>query len=255
MPPKSLSVIIPAFNEEKNIRAACVEVSRVIEKHISDYELLVFDDASQDRTADVVKEIQKGNSRIKLFQNLVNKGLGYNYRAGISTAKCEYAIMVPGDNELVADSLEGILEEIGTTDVIICYSLNPEARPYWRQLISNVFTASLNFLFGLKVRYYNGPSVIRTELAREFAPFTSSFAYMAVILVQLIKGSASYKHVGFRLRHRPHGRTKAFRLKNIASVIKDVLALFWKVMVLRNLKPILAVQPEVSKDHTVGIAP
>ena len=236
----SLSVIIPAFNEAKNIGATCTEMARVVGRHIPDYEILVIDDASQDETGEVVRKLQKENSRIVLVRNPVNRGLGYNYREGIFKSRCRYAIMVPGDNELVAESLESVLREVGSSDVIICKSENPEVRPRWRQMISKVFTGVLNVLFGLRVRYYNGPSLIRTDLAREFVPSTSSFAYMAVILGQLLKAGATYKEMMFRLRPREFGKTKAFRPRNVINVVRDVTALFWKVQIRHRVRPIAA---------------
>ena len=250
MDSKSLSVIIPAYNEEGNIHSACEDIARVAEKHLSDYEILVFDDASQDQTSEVVQQFQKENSHVLLFRNPVNKGLGYNYRAGILNARCRYAIMVPGDNEVVADSLEGIFKQVGMTDIIITYATNPEVRPLWRQRVSGIFTGVLNFLFGLNVRYYNGPSVIRTDLAREFVSFTNSFAYMAVILVQLLKSGASFKQMGFVLRARQYGETKAFRLKNVMSVMWDIVSLFWKVTIRRQFKQVLRTQSQDEPEHT-----
>ncbi|MBI3306832.1 MAG: glycosyltransferase family 2 protein [Candidatus Omnitrophica bacterium] len=231
----SLSIIIPALNEEKNIREACLGVAALAEQHLSDYEILVFDDASQDRTADVVRELQKHNSKILLFQNPVNRGLGYNYWAGIDNARCPYALMVPGDNEVISESLHEIFQKIGTSDIIISYSTNPKLRPLSRQIVSNLFTGILNLLFGLKVRYYNGPCVIRTDFARKFRGATTSFAYMAVLLIKLLKSGASYQHLTFTLQARKYGRTSAFRLKNIINVINDILQLFWKIQV-RNAR-------------------
>ena len=233
---RSLSVIIPAFNEAKNIRAACLEVARAVEKHIPDYEILVIDDASQDETSEVVRDLQGENPRILLFRNPFNRGLGYNYRFGISRARCTYSIMVPGDNEVVAESLIGAFQQIGTADIVVCYASNAESRPFWRRAVSQAFTRLLNLLFHLKIRYYNGPSIIQTSLAKEFVSSTSGFAYMAVLLVQLIKAGASYQQVAFSLRSRQYGKTKAFRLKNILSVIKNIVVLFYKVYTQRPPK-------------------
>lgn len=239
-PLQSLSVIIPALNEEKNIRAVCQGTAVLAEKYLSDYEILVFDDASQDHTGEVVRELQKENPHIVLFRNPANKGLGYNYWAGISKARCQYAMMIPGDNEVVSDSLPEIFNQVGTSDILICYSSNPEVRPWIRQFISKVFTALLNLLFGLKVIYYNGPCVIRTDLARRVGGTTDSFAYMAVLLVHLLKSGATYKHLPFALQKREYGKTAAFRFKNVVSVIKDILALFWKIQIQNKLAGKLA---------------
>ncbi len=233
---KSLTIIIPAYNEEKNIRPTCEGMIRLAERHLKDYEILVFDDTSQDRTSDVVRELQKTNPHLILIRNPVNMGLGYNYRAGVLKARCQYVMMVPGDNEMVAEALDDLFREIGTADMFICYSANPEVRPGWRQFISKLFTGTLNMLFGLKIRYYNGPSVIRTDLAKEFLPSTNSFAYMAVMLVQLLKAGYAYKHMTFALQPRQFGMTKAFQFKNVVNVIRDILILFWKVRILRSCK-------------------
>ncbi|MDD5217979.1 MAG: glycosyltransferase family 2 protein [Candidatus Omnitrophica bacterium] len=233
---RSLSIIIPAYNEEGNIRATVDEIGALARKYLTDYEILVFDDASRDRTSEIVGELQKKDPHVKLVRNVANRGLGFNYRAGVLMARCRYVIMVPGDNEVMAESLEEVFRQIGKTDIIICYAANPEFRSVWRQRISRMFTGSLNFLFGFKVSYYNGPNVLRTDMARAVVPDTSSFAYMAVMLVELLKGGATFQELTFALRRRQYGKTKAFKLKNIYCVVRDVLVAFWKVALCRRYK-------------------
>lgn len=239
---RSLTIIIPAFNEEGNIESACRDVNDVAKKHLSEYEILVVDDASRDRTAEIVANLQKEIPNLVLLKNPVNKGLGYNYRRCLTEARFPYALMYPGDNEMGAPSLGPIFDKIGTTDMIVTYCANTEVRSFQRRLVSRIFTQSINFLFGLNIPYYNGPCIVRTDLAREFLPATSSFAYMAIILVRSIKSGASYQTMPFLLIARGHGKTKAFRLKNIVSVIKDVLALFWNEMIRKHPKQMIEVQ-------------
>ncbi len=229
---KSLSIIIPAYNEEGNIRPTCEGMAALAQKYLEDYEILVFDDCSPDRTSEVVKDLQCVNPHIVLIRNEVNKGLGYNYRAGILKARCAYTIMVPGDNEVIADSLTEVFQSLGSTDIIVCSSTNAHVRPFMRQLISRIFTFLVNAMFGLKVNYYNGPAIIRTDLAKENLPSTNSFAYMAVLLVYVLKLGATYTYSTFSLRPRKYGKTKAFEFKNVVTVISDILRLFWDVNIL-----------------------
>ena len=74
-----------------------------------------------------------------------------------------------------------------------------------------------------------GNCAIRTDLARKYVPQTSGFAYMAVMLVQLIKDGCSYREFGFLLQERKTGRSKAFRPRNILSVLSDLCVLFFKL--------------------------
>jgi glycosyltransferase involved in cell wall biosynthesis len=229
MIPNSLSIIVPAFNEEGNIKATCEGVASLAEKFLSDYEVLVFDDASTDPTAEKVRELAKGNRKIRLIRNEHNRGLGFNYCEGVRQASCRYVMMVPGDNEVIAASLEEIFRTLGTVDIGICYAANSGIRLPARQFISKLFTATLNTLFGLKVLYFNGPNLLRTDLAKTHLPETNSFAYMAVMLVTLLKEGYSFQHYTFELKPRLYGTTKAFQLKNVLRVMADIARLFWRV--------------------------
>lgn len=226
---KTLTVIVPAYNEEGNIVPTCQGIVELAQKHLEDYEILVFDDASTDKTAEKVQELERGNPHIRLIRNEVNKGLGYNYCAGVRKAACRYSMIVPGDNEVIGASLEEIFRNLGEADIGICYASNSSIRPKSRQFISKLFTGILNFLFGLKALYFNGPNVIRTDLAQANLPQTSSFAYMAILLVQLLKQGYSFKHYTFELKPRLYGKTAAFRIKNVMQVMRDVAQLFWRV--------------------------
>jgi glycosyltransferase involved in cell wall biosynthesis len=233
---KSLTVVIPAYNEAENIGPTCLGIAALAEKHLDHYEILVFDDASTDATAEKVRELERSNPKIRLIKNAHNRGLGFNYCEGVRQADCRYVMMVPGDNEVIAASLEEIFRTLGTVDIGICYAANSGIRPPARQLISKLFTSILNMLFGLKVLYFNGPNLLRTDLAKTHLPDTSSFAYMAVMLVTLLKEGHSFQHYTFELKPRLYGKTKAFCLQNVLRVMRDVLRLFWSVHFLPSRK-------------------
>lgn len=229
MPSKTLTVIVPALNEEGNIRAVCEGIAKLAERCLSDYEILVFDDSSRDQTASVVEEIQKKNPRLFLFRNTHTHGLGYNYQAGVLKARYSYVLMVPGDNEIVAESLEPMFRQAGLEDMLLGYLSNPEVRPRMRRFLSQLFVRLLNLLFGNKISYYNGPSAIRTEVVRQFMPLTNSFTYMSALVVQSLKAGYSYQEVPLLLQKRRYGKSKAFSLGNAIRVIRDIIVLFWKV--------------------------
>lgn len=226
---KSLTVIVPAYNEGENIVPTCQGIVELAEKHLADYQILVFDDASTDTTAEKVRELEFGNPHIHLIQNEHNRGLGYNYCTGVQKASGHYVMMVPGDNEVIGSSLEAIFQNLGEADIGICYAANSLIRPRMRQLISKLFTGMFNFLFGLKVLYFNGPNVLRTDLAQANLPQTSSFAYMAILLVTLLRQGHSFRHYTFELKPRLYGKTKAFCFRNVFLVMRDIARLIWSV--------------------------
>jgi len=227
----TLSVIIPALNEEGNLSAAVATVLSAIGDRFTDYELLIFNDGSTDRTGQIAESLAAGNPHIRVIHNPGNKGFGYSYNTGVKLARMEHVVMLPGDNEIPADGIRVILDAIGSADIVAPYSSTPHVRTWKRRLISAVFIALVNLSFGTRLRYYNGPCVHRRSLLLTVPMKTHGFAYMAAILIRLIRSGHSYIEVPMPLQARERGRSKAFRLKNIASVLISLGGLFWEVRV------------------------
>ncbi len=232
----SISIIVPCYNEEKNLRGTVTSIKEAIEEteRFAGYEILIFNDKSTDRTGEVAEEIKKQEKGIKIIHNRRNMGFGYNYTEGVRRAAKEYIMMVPGDNEIPAQAIKKIFSAVGTADIIIPYTTNIEVRPPVRRVISRAFVLLFNTLFGLRLKYYNGTCVIKAAMLKKVPMTTHGFAYMASILVRLLKSGASFSEVGMEIRHRESGATKAFRVKNILSVVSEIIKLFWEVRVARR---------------------
>ncbi len=225
----SLSVIIPALNEEDNIEECVGEVLAAVGERFSDYEILIFDDGSTDATGGIADDLASRDKHIRVIHNGRTMGFGYNYRTGVERAKKDYVVMFPGDNEIPSRSMKKVLDLAGTADIIIPYTVNTRVRPPARRIVSSLFTITLNLLFGLRLRYYNGTVVHKSALIKSVPMTTDSFAYQAEILVKLIKAGRGYVQTGMYLRDREHGSSKAFRIKNIIDVFKTIGRLFVKV--------------------------
>lgn len=229
----SVSIIVPCYNEEGNIRAAIAAIKEALASADiwSDYEILIFNDNSADSTGSVAEDIRMTDRKIRVIHNLRNMGFGYNYSEGVRLAKKEYVIMVPGDNEIPAEAVKKVLSLAGRADVVVPYTANTHVRPLARRVISRLFVAVINTLFGTRLRYYNGACLIRSALLKKIPLKTRGFAYMAAILVRLLRSGASFIEVGVDIRQRDTGRTKAFALKNVLSVLGAIAGLFWDVRV------------------------
>lgn len=238
---KSISIVIPAYNEEKNLKDAVESALKALSGLFNDYEILIFDDCSKDRTGEIADSLRKKNKKIRVIHNNPNKGFGYNYIKGIELAKKEYYTLFPGDNENDWHSFRETLKQIGKADIIETYTINKEVRQWHRKLISWLFTGFMNTLFGLKLKYFNGNNIYRTELLKKVKVENFGFAYSAEILIKLIKQGYSYTE--FPVKIKPTGKTTLFKLKNVYRVIKTIFSLIYEVKIRDsgkyNKKPIL----------------
>lgn len=226
---KSLSVIIPAYNEEKNIVAAVSTIEAAVKGLFDDYELIILNDASSDRTGEIADALAKRNRRIRAFNFKANRGFGAMYQEGVMRAGKDYLIMIPGDNEILGESITNVLAHTGESDIVLTYITNQEVRPLLRRIVSVGFKSILNLLFGLNLRYYNGLVVYEASLVKKVKMTTSSFAFQAEILVRLLKEGHSYREVPMMLRPYDGSRTKAFSIANLTGVLKTMVRLFFEM--------------------------
>ena len=76
---RSISLIMPAYNEEEAIEFTVRSVKEKLKQHGFDYEILIFDDASNDQTGEIAEKLSAEDPKIKIFHNSINMNLGYNF--------------------------------------------------------------------------------------------------------------------------------------------------------------------------------
>lgn len=235
----SLSIIMPAYNEEGNLEAAVQGILAILEKSVPNFELLIINDASTDRTGEIAEKLAQGNSRVRVFHHDQNKGFGASYRTGLGNAQYNYVCHIPADNEIVPESMAELFRATGTADVLITYGARENVRPWVRRTISKLWTYFLNLLFGFRLKYYNGPCVYQRAMLLNMPLQTDSFAFQTVNLIQSLQQGASTREIVFHLQPRGYGHSKIFRLKNIVGSLQAVLKLFWETRLSRILPTLL----------------
>lgn len=102
-----VSVIIPVYNHEKFIGDT---IKSVLDQSYENWELLIVDDCSLDKSWSVIQEYAKNDNRIKIFKNEINKGLIYNWEFLLGQATGEYIAFLEGDDYLYEDNLKKKIE-------------------------------------------------------------------------------------------------------------------------------------------------
>jgi glycosyltransferase involved in cell wall biosynthesis len=227
--PQTITLIVPALNEEQLIDETVRQIVTVVEPRFADYEILLIDDGSTDATGEGMERLAARNPRIRVFHNDGNQGLGWSYRFGLSEARHTYVMLLCGDGGMPASSLPEIFSRIGTADIVVPYVTNlRQLKTPARFLLSKTYTGLLNALFGLRLKYYNGLAVHRTDLVRALDITSNGFGFQGEVLVKLIRAGCSFVQVGVDGAEKTK-RSSALRLRNILSVTGTFLDLIWEV--------------------------
>jgi dolichyl-phosphate beta-glucosyltransferase len=120
--PSTLSVVIPAYNEEKRLPATLDAVTRYLAAaSFAAGEVFVVDDGSRDGTAAVVEQFQHSHQCVHLLRNPGNRGKGYAVRHGMLEARCEWVLFTDADLSTPIEEIHKLLSaaEIASADVVI----------------------------------------------------------------------------------------------------------------------------------------
>lgn len=115
-----LSVIIPAYNEEKRLPNTLRSVNDYLCRQSFDYEILVVDNGSKDKTAQVVREMAGEMKELALIQGFSGRGKGFAVKKGMMAAKGDFRIFVDADNSTSIDQIEKMWPEFEKgADIVI----------------------------------------------------------------------------------------------------------------------------------------
>ncbi len=103
-----LSIIIPAYNEEKTISNTLLDIDNYLSKQDFSSEIVVVSDGSKDKTAQVVNNLTKLIKNLRLIDNQENHGKGWVVRQGMLEAKGKYRLFMDADNATTVDHFDKI---------------------------------------------------------------------------------------------------------------------------------------------------
>jgi len=151
---KKVSIVIPTYNERKNIRKLLEQIRAVMEKTRMQYEIVVVDDNSPDGTGEVVKEIAK-RTHARFISRKAKLGIGTAYKKGIESSRGQIVITMDADLSHDPMRIPIMLEEIEKGNDIVVGSRyimggGIERWSIYRRIVSRTASMFAKFLLGLK---------------------------------------------------------------------------------------------------------
>jgi dolichyl-phosphate beta-glucosyltransferase len=162
----SVSIIIPAYNEEANISKTLRQVHSYLTENKFDFEIIVVNDGSSDNT---VQEVQKCKNA-QLIDNPINTGKGNAVKRGVMAAKNELILFMDADHAIPIHYLSQFTQEVPAFDIIIGSKYIGETKnyPFYRKIVGKVFSFLKFLIIGLKIKDTQcGFKLFKAEIAKE----------------------------------------------------------------------------------------
>ena len=188
------SVIIPVRNEEEVIDEVINDVNKALNTLESPYEIIVIDNASTDKTVDIVKK----HSDVRLIRHESDKGYGGSIKEGVKVAKSDNIITIDGDGTYPAEDIPKLVSYIGQYDLVsgarvgkdVSISLIRKFGKFWHHRL-------INFLAGERIPDMNsGLRVFKKDVfLRYYHLYPSTFSISTTFLLACLHNDHPVKFV------------------------------------------------------------
>jgi glycosyltransferase involved in cell wall biosynthesis len=215
-----LTIVIPCLNEEAHIKDTLDTVAAAMRELQYSYEILVIDDGSTDRTAEIVEAYAIAHEELPIrpHRNPRNRGLTRSYVDGAFLGRGKYYRLVCGDNPEPKETLLAIFNQLGNADMVVPYH-SVQGKPLLRRTLSRFYTKLVNILSGHNITYYNGCALHLRYNVMRWGPYSFGFGFQAELITRLLDEGANYIEIPVKTRHVEKSvRNSAINIGNFLSV-------------------------------------
>jgi glycosyltransferase involved in cell wall biosynthesis len=181
---QSVSILIPIYNEEENINSLYREINNVMDSTEFDYEIIMVDDRSLDRSWEVIADIAKKDKKVKAISFVRNVGQTYALQAGFEIAKKEIIIPLDGDGQNDPHEIPKLIQKLNEGyDVVSGWRHKRKDNLFLRKIpswIANVVISSITNVhlhdYGCTMKAYRRSIVKHIKLYGEMHRFIPVYA-------------------------------------------------------------------------------
>ena len=191
-----LSVIIPAYNEEKRIGLTLQKTCDFLAQRSWNYEIIAVDDGSRDQTVRVIKEMASERDAIRVFQNGRNRGKGFSVRHGLELARGRFIGFMDADYKTDIKALDEVMMQLENRAEVVIGDRTLQTteilarRSVLREFGSGAFKNLLRFLMGIRdyADTQCGFKFFREQIMRQVFALQKVDGYMFDVEILLILG-------------------------------------------------------------------
>jgi len=232
---KNLSIFFPFWNEEKNIETVVKKAIPVALKVANNWEIIMVDDGSSDKTLEIAEKLSKSNSGLRVVHHDDNRGYGAAIKSGLQASKYDLIVFNDGDGQFDFAEVERLLEKISSADMVIGYRKKRHDHPF-RHLLMNLLKIWDLFFFDFYFRDIDcGFKLFKKRSLQKIMPLMSEGAMITTeILAKAKKAGLRIEQVEVTHYPRKYGDQSGGNLRVIIRAISESFALWRSLNYGRN---------------------
>jgi glycosyltransferase involved in cell wall biosynthesis len=220
-----LTIFFPAFNEEEIIEKTVRDASRAAASVADDFEIIVVDDGSADKTADVVERVAQDDARVRVVRHGVNRGYGAALRTGFASARKELVFFSDADGQFDLDEIAKLIALLPSAPVVAGFRIKRNDPPH-RLFIAKTYNMIVRVVFGLRVHDIDCAfKLFRRESLAKVSLESNGAFINSELLIKLRRAGVPIVECGVHHYPRTTGYSKGANVGVILRTIRDIIRL------------------------------
>jgi glycosyltransferase involved in cell wall biosynthesis len=230
-----LSIFFPAYNDSGTIASLVIVALMTARKLTPDYEVIVVNDGSQDRTAEILDELARSYPQVKIVHHEKNRGYGGALRTGFATATRERVFYTDGDAQYDPAEMEALWRRFDdAVDLVNGYKIS-RSDPLHRIVIGRIYHHTVKLLFGLTVRDVDCDfRMMRRAIFDTVHLEKNSGVICLEMMKKITDGGFRIAEVPVHHYHRAYGKSQFFNFRRLWRTAIDVMKLWYALVVRRE---------------------
>ena len=227
----ALSLVIPFYNEEKNVREVIGGLFDTFQRSSIDYELILVNNGSTDKTPQILEGLAREKpGAVKVVHVSVNQGYGWGIINGLKRVSGKYVGFMDGDGQIKPSDVLRVYSKLVDEDLDLC-QVKRVAREdgLARKFISYCYNFVFRFLFSLNVKDINAtPKIMRREIYEKLDLVSKDWFLDAEVIIKCTRMNCKIGEVSVTFRKRETGKSYV----NFSTILE-----FLKNMIIYRLRP------------------
>jgi glycosyltransferase involved in cell wall biosynthesis len=225
---QGLSVVLIAYDEEATLEGVVKEVIGTVQKLCIDYEIILVNDGSRDRTGKIARDLKKYIPNFRIIEHSDNRGYGAALKSGFANAAKDLIAFFPTDNQYNFNEIDRFLKYLNQADIVSGYRVNRQDT-FLRKINALCWNLLIQILFGRLCRDIDcGFKVFKSHILEHVSIVSDG----AMFDTELLTGA---RDKGFRITEVPvsslprlAGQATGSNIKVVIKAFRDLLMYLYR---------------------------